>query len=382
MSAINHALSKLAEQKAKPAGDASSIQRADIAPVKQQKPWLWLIAGFGLSLGVGSWAVSQSNVTSPIVTSTALDPIEVSAVVEPVANHSVANKPSIEKPVTAKSVTTKSVTAKQATEPKAESIKLAQVKSVAAAVPAAQSVTSQPVKPTASKLPTAPKPPTASKPTSPQSTPAIGEQTMQIEQVELTPQQLAQRALKRAQEALNDQDMDEAIIRYREALSYSPDNEETRQKLAVLYYGKGDERRAYELLQAGIKRNYDSETLRLSLSKLLIRSGQDESALNPLQHLPRHASREYLEMRAALSQKAKRTPMALESYQQLVKLESENARWWLGLAIQQERSLDLPSATHSYQQALTRVGISSQSQTFIRDRLGVLAQLEEGSDAD
>ncbi len=81
-------------------------------------------------------------------------------------------------------------------------------------------------------------------------------------------------------------------------------------------------------------------------------------------------------MRAALAQKQKQNDIALESYQLLTQREPENARWWLGLAIQQERTLSFTSAIASYQQALGKVGISNQSQAFIRDRLNILKQLE------
>ena len=93
-------------------------------------------------------------------------------------------------------------------------------------------------------------------------------------------------------------------------------------------------------------------------------------------------SQDYLAMRAALSQKSQQEEIALESYQKLVEINSDNARWWLGLAIQQERQLDLTAAKQSYQGALTRVGISSQSQNFVRDRLKIIDALEENDDAN
>ena len=62
--------------------------------------------------------------------------------------------------------------------------------------------------------------------------------------------------------------------------------------------------------------------------------------------------------------------------ERLSQMDSENARWWLGLAIQQERALDFKSAQVSYQAALSKVGISNQSQRFIKDRLALLQNLE------
>lgn len=64
--------------------------------------------------------------------------------------------------------------------------------------------------------------------------------------------------------------------------------------------------------------------------------------------------------------------MALESYQQLVILQPNNARWWLGLGIQQERANQVELAKNAYEQALTHVGISSSSIAFVQERLQVL----------
>ena len=83
-------------------------------------------------------------------------------------------------------------------------------------------------------------------------------------------------------------------------------------------------------------------------------------------------------MRAALAQKLKNNEWALQSYQMLSQRDPENGRWWLGLGIQQERSAQLKKAKESYTKALTMVGLSSQSQAFIRDRINVLASLEQG----
>ncbi|NMS64193.1 MSHA biogenesis protein MshN, partial [Vibrio parahaemolyticus] len=40
------------------------LTRAEIPSVSRSKPWLWLVAGFSLSLAVGSWAVSRGPVPS------------------------------------------------------------------------------------------------------------------------------------------------------------------------------------------------------------------------------------------------------------------------------------------------------------------------------
>lgn len=59
LSAINKALSEITEKTS-----PSELTRAEIPHVSRSKPWLWLVAGFSLSLAVGGWAVSRGPVTS------------------------------------------------------------------------------------------------------------------------------------------------------------------------------------------------------------------------------------------------------------------------------------------------------------------------------
>ncbi|EDM56530.1 flagellar hook protein, partial [Vibrio parahaemolyticus AQ3810] len=47
----------------------SELTRAEIPNVSRSKPWLWLVAGFSLSLAVGGWAVSQGPAPSDEITS-------------------------------------------------------------------------------------------------------------------------------------------------------------------------------------------------------------------------------------------------------------------------------------------------------------------------
>ncbi|MEZ9892946.1 tetratricopeptide repeat protein [Vibrio lentus] len=388
MSVINNALSELAKKES-----TTSIEAAVVPKVKTRSPLVWVVGGFTLSLAMGGWAVSQApkldnpiSVSAPQVEVSLVDSSDqVSSVVTPavplsptqklvdvdseltsVTSHSMVENPQ-------PSVTTQSITAKSRidqsinqTAPKA--LKVAPQEPIYVASVSKQkssSVNEQ-----------------ASVETPSASSESSAGNGMLIEQIELTSQQLSDNAVGRAQKALDANDLAGALKGYTEALRYDPRNEDVRQKLAILYFGKGDTRKAYELYQSGIKLNTNSEKLRLGLSKLLVKANQAEAALSPLVHLPPNPTKDYLAMRAALSQKSQQEEIALESYKKLVEVDSANARWWLGLAIQQERQLDFSAAKESYQGALTRVGISSQSQNFVRDRLKIIDALEENDDAN
>ncbi|MEG3222636.1 MSHA biogenesis protein MshN [Vibrio gigantis] len=392
MSVINNALSELAKKKS-----ATSIEAAVVPKVKTRSPLVWVVAGFTLSLAMGGWAISQGPVVEQSISTRDLQ-VQVSVIDDSNGVQEAAQP--ISSP-TKKLVTLDS--ANVSTENTAI-VKSTQAKPVVSKPIVSGSVATS--VPKATKQPTPAKPLSAPKttnteipqpiyvasvakiepsPTSNNESVVSGgseSSGMMIEQVELTPEQLSVNAQGRAQKALDANDLTGALKGYTEALRYTPRNEDVRQKLAILYFGKGDTRKAYELFQSGIKLNLNSEKLRLGLSKLLVKANQAEAALSPLIHLPPNPTQDYLAMRAALSQKSQQEEVALESYQKLVEIDSDNARWWLGLAIQQERQLDFVAATASYQGALTRVGISSQSQSFVRDRLKILNALEESGDAN
>ncbi|MFS1960921.1 tetratricopeptide repeat protein [Vibrio lentus] len=387
MSVINNALSELAKKES-----TTSIEAAVVPKVKTRSPLVWVVGGFTLSLAMGGWAVSQApKLDNPI--SASAPQVEVSLVdssgqvnraVMPAVSPtqklvavdselmSVTSHSKVEKSqpsVTAQSPSKTTSVAEQSknlTAPKA--VRVAPQEPIYVANVSKQTPSSVNEK--------------ASVETPSTSSESSAGNDMLIEQIELTPQQLSDNAVGRAQKALDANDLAGALKGYTEALRYAPRNEDVRQKLAILYFGKGDTRKAYELYQSGIKLNTNSEKLRLGLSKLLVKANQAEAALSPLVHLPPNPTKDYLAMRAALSQKSQQEEIALESYKKLVEVDSANARWWLGLAIQQERQLDFSAAKESYQGALTRVGISSQSQNFVRDRLKIIDALEENDDAN
>ncbi|MFA0628039.1 tetratricopeptide repeat protein [Vibrio sp. 10N.222.49.A3] len=390
MSVINNALSELAKKES-----TASIEAAVVPKVKTRSPLVWVVAGFTLSLAMGGWAISQGPAVDNSISTR---DIQVSVIDTSEGNSEGSPETAITQPVS--SPTKKLVTLDSAnlSAHNTTILKSAQAKSDSV-IASTQSVTKPKVNPESQATPKSQSAPKAkaAKPmlvasvakkdptpvsNQPETSGDSESNGMLIEQVELTPEQLSINAQGRAQKALDANDLSGALKGYNEALRYDPRNEDVRQKLAILYFGKGDTRKAYELFQSGIKLNINSEKLRLGLSKLLVKANQAEAALSPLIHLPPSPTQDYLAMRAALSQKSQQEDIALESYQKLTEVDSDNARWWLGLAIQQERQLDFIAAKQSYQGALVRVGISSQSQGFVRDRLKIINALEESSDAN
>ncbi|MEZ8825671.1 hypothetical protein AB6E04_15035 [Vibrio amylolyticus] len=387
MSHINQALSELSQ---KGQGAKVKIEKAQIEKVKSRPAIVWLIGGFSLSLAIGGWAVSQQSVvvgqpmlTKPLV----ISEVEISHQ-DPFGNNDVAVS-------TTEQVTTdnssQQVTIYQApsSENTTSSVKSeavsptkTRIEKNSSAVTADSKVT--PVKPKVVVSAHSMQTPSStillannsSSKANLTSNSKPSNNSVTIEQVELTPKQLAKKAEQQARKAIDNNNIDEALNSYRDALRYDPTDEIVRQQLSALYYGKGDPRKAFEVLQEGVNRDNGSEVLRIALAKLLIKEQQPEAALTPLMYLSHTPTVEYLSLRAALAQKNGLDDIALETYQQLVIVDGANARWWLGLAIQQERNADMSSAAEAYQKALTKVGLSRQSQIFVRERLKLLSTID------
>ncbi|EJE4213259.1 tetratricopeptide repeat protein [Vibrio cholerae] len=383
MSVVNEALAKSAQRSH---SRLSNIERIDVAKPKARPAWLWVMLGFGVSLAVGGWSISLQSVDTIPSSAEVVRP-EVPSPTQKTTQQSIAL---YQAPVNSEALVKKETLVQKETVPKNEtSVKNAVFAKVESSPSSFKQTANRQREQTAlgSELNAEPVLNLADN-----SEPSFFEEevsslpssspVMIVEQVSLTPEQLAQKALQRAQKAMESNELQTAVSAYTEALRYTPHDEMARQKLAALYYGKGDGRKAFDLMQAGIERNPDGEVLRLALAKLLVKEKQEASALVPLAYLPSQPSIEYLSLRAALAQKTKQDEIARESYQQLTEKDPNNGRWWLGLAIQQERALQWPAAQHAYQQALNKVGLSSQSQAFIHQRLQLLASLEETQSAN
>ena len=238
MSVINNALSELAKKKS-----ATAIEAAVVPKVKTRSPLVWVAAGFTLSLAMGGWAISQGPTVDNSI-STRDRQVQVSVVDSSPEVPAIATQaPSSP---TKKLVT---VDASYLTQASSDTSSRTQVPVVDSVVKTPQITKPQvQAKPTATtKVNTtqAPEPTliasvAKSSPASTSDEPKDSENSgILIEQVELTPEQLSVNAQGRAQKALDANDLTGALKGYNEALRYTPRNEDVRQKLAILYFGKG-----------------------------------------------------------------------------------------------------------------------------------------------
>ena len=414
MSELNKKLSALSRKPGRRNGMAySDIKPATIKPVKQSnlKPWAALgVLSLGVVLGIGGWQVWHSDepvsevvkAVSPVATAEAASAHEAeSTMAEP---QSIAKVTAVESEVNldeqlnseapASEVAATKVSVPKASVSKAPVPKEPLPKASATKDPLPKKVAPTKSVPKAAEVKEAeakePKTmPAAAKPMAAKAQPsttdddfqhsidmdiADGEESLMIETVELDAGQLARIEYNKAEKALKQGDSRKAIGYLESAVKYNPEWITARQKLAALYYGRGETRRAMVSLQQGLALDSGQPDLRLTMAKLLVNESQQQAALSVLSQMPPYAHSGYLAMRGALAQQLNQNDLALSSYQNLVKAEPYDGRWWLGLGVALERGQEWEQAEEAYQQALRMGQISGETQQFIRQRLAVLAK--------
>ncbi|MFD2178858.1 tetratricopeptide repeat protein [Veronia pacifica] len=211
---------------------------------------------------------------------------------------------------------------------------------------------------------------------------------MSVEHVSLTPEELASVAYQRAQKSAQAGDMNRAISYLREVIEHQPTHTGAINQLAALLYGKNLGREAEQVLRRGIKANPHTLSLKLTLARLFEQSGQPEAALSVLLTEPSGNEKDseqtirFYAMRGALSQYLNKTSLAHKSYLWLTANDDDDGRWWLGLALAEEKSGRETAAIAAYESALEAGHLSSQSVSFVRTRLLALKTASEDQNGD
>ena len=179
----------------------------------------------------------------------------------------------------------------------------------------------------------------------------------------------------RIAESLNNDNLDLARSLLYELLETEPNNIKARKKLASLLFAQGNYAQSKQLLVQGIELHPAQGDLRLMLARLYVVQKEPSQAMHILAEFqPSTANQsEYLAYRAALAQQLKQTELAKSDYQTLTKIESSNARWWLGLAIAEDQLGELNKAVQAYTRAKALGQLDSSVHDFMQQRISVLA---------
>jgi len=161
-----------------------------------------------------------------------------------------------------------------------------------------------------------------------------------------------------------------------EILLIAPQEMRTRKQLAALLFSKNELNEAKDVLSQGILQAPADSSLRLMLSRIFYRLGDLEKAFAVLIEHPYSAlaNDELVSFRAALAEKTGDFSAAQQDYLLLVQRNPNDAKWWLGLGVSQDKQQLSEKAISSYQQAQSLNQLPKQVDTFVTQRIQLLAR--------
>ena len=145
--------------------------------------------------------------------------------------------------------------------------------------------------------------------------------------------------------------------------------------MASLLFAQGNNAQTKQLLLQGIKLHPAQGDLKLMLARLYMVLKDPSRAMDTLAEFQPNSDNqiEYLAYRAALAQQLKQTELAKLDYQTLTKIQADNAKWWLGLAIAEDQLGATNMAVHAYNRARSLDQLNDSVHEFMQQRMTILA---------
>lgn len=185
-----------------------------------------------------------------------------------------------------------------------------------------------------------------------------------------------EQALKQQiQVALQLNDDKEAIKLLKKLLQLKPENQLARKKLASLLFAQGMTNESKQFIETGIRLQPEVSDFRMMLARLYVQQKNTDAAHNTLREFNVSASLEpnFVSYRASLAKKLQRHDLAKLDYMNLLASQPSNAKWWLGLAISEEKLGDNSAALAAYKKVNELNQLSLEVSNFVQKRLQYLA---------
>jgi MSHA biogenesis protein MshN len=201
------------------------------------------------------------------------------------------------------------------------------------------------------------------------SEPVSVKSSLTISRSQLSPQELAANKITQAEQAMERHDIAKAESLFEEILLVMPAHETARKQLAALWYGKKYYQDAVNLLSQGIALAPQAEEMRLMSARIYYEQGQARQAFNILNPINRSNSTEVQTLLANISAELNEHESAITAYRQLITLEPNVGRWWLGMAVSLDSLGKFLPARDAYKQSIARNNLSTSAMQFARQRL-------------
>ncbi|MBQ4832652.1 tetratricopeptide repeat protein [Pseudoalteromonas sp. MMG010] len=190
-----------------------------------------------------------------------------------------------------------------------------------------------------------------------------------------TPQQLNEQQLKQAKQALEFGLYNDAINDLSAILTRDKQHVEARTLLANTFFQQQDIVSAQQVLQQGISLNSDVLLWRLMLSKVLIMQQQYDQVITLLDtRFNDQGGVDFWLLKGTAAQSINLHQQAIDCFQQLTKLQPQQAKWWLALATSTDALTRYKDAKRLYQIALDLGGLSAAMTQHALQRVIVLQE--------
>jgi len=187
----------------------------------------------------------------------------------------------------------------------------------------------------------------------------------------ISPQQQAENEFSKANRALQEGRINDALAGYEGALSLEPLHHAARQALVGVLLKIKRNGDAETALQDGLTLDPHHASFAMLLARLQVERGAVPLALETLQKTLPYAEdqADYQAFVAALLQRQSRHDEAVAHYQIALKRVPDNGIWLMGLGISLQALHRNDDARSAYQRALASNSLSAQLQGFVQNKL-------------
>ncbi len=180
--------------------------------------------------------------------------------------------------------------------------------------------------------------------------------------------------MESAMEFANNGENVQAITQLNLILEKNPIYKPARQMLATLYFQQGNLSKAEQLLRVGLQQAPEYSQYAELLGHVLISQNKLKQALDVLQSAVPNLSDDpdYFALMANVQQRLGHSASAARLYEQIIRLEPDNPKLWLGLAIAFRESGQESLALKAFQKSQDIGGLSPQLQQYVSQQIDVL----------
>lgn len=189
----------------------------------------------------------------------------------------------------------------------------------------------------------------------------------------LNNEQLAERAYNQSLLVLNEGNIKEAIHQLQESLTLQPDYLPSQQALITLLLQQKEIDLAEKYLDQALNQRPQNVALLQLKSRMQLMANNPSAALHTLQSFspPLAGNTDYYALIAAIHQQMKNFDLAEQLYRQIVMIQPNEGKWWVGLGAALEAQQNMNAAQEAYQRAAMLHTLDPNLQAFVDSKLSI-----------